>query len=135
MNRFADQEIKEDHITTLGIDYVSKNYSAKNGNVYKAKIWDTAGQERFRTLTYSFYKKADGIIIAYDITEQKSFEAIKNWLDSINDFASIHVPVIMVGNKVDLDDQRAVSYNQACTFANSHKLKYMETSAKNNTGI
>ena len=67
----------------MGLDFATKKYTAKDGKEISAKIWDTAGQERFRTLTHSFYKNADGIIISYDVTDRKTFENIKTWIESI----------------------------------------------------
>ena len=68
----------------MGLDFATKKYQAKDGKEISAKIWDTAGQERFRTLTHSFYKNADGIIISYDVTDRKTFENIKTWIESID---------------------------------------------------
>ena len=135
MNRFTDNKVTESYVATLGIDYASKSYTSKDGNTYKAKIWDTAGQERFHSLTYSFYKKADGIILAYDVTDRKSFESLKVWIDSINDYANLNTPVVIVGNKIDLEDQRVVSFQEAQIIANFNKIKYMETSAKTDRGV
>ena len=67
------------------------------------KVWDTAGQERFRTLTHSFYKNADGIIISYDVTDKKTFESIKTWVDSIDTHGKKQAARILVGNKIDLE--------------------------------
>ena len=58
-----------------------------DGKELTFKIWDTAGQERFRTLTQSFYKKADGVIISYDCTDESTFENVRNWVDSLNSHA------------------------------------------------
>ena len=68
IKRYSDKEFDEEHITTLGLDFVTKKYTYE-GIDATIKIWDTAGQERFKTLTYSFYKKANGIIIAFDVTD------------------------------------------------------------------
>ena len=100
----------------------------------KVKIWDTAGQERFKTLTYSFYKKADGIIIAFDVTDYKTFENITNWVESIDQHANGEVPRVMVGNKIDLDD-RKVTAEQANTMAAKHNMKYYDVSAKKDINI
>ena len=94
---------------TLGLDFVTRKFTASDGNEYQVKIWDTAGQERFKTLTYSFYKKADGVIMAFDTTDTKSFDNIKNWVDSINQHAEKGVPKILVGNKIDLEDDRIIT--------------------------
>ena len=79
----------------------------------KMKIWDTAGQERFKTLTYSFYRKADGVIISFDVTDVKTFESVKNWIDSINTHADQSAARVLVGNKIDLEDDRKVTKMQA----------------------
>ena len=88
---------------------MTKDFKPASGQDVKVKIWDTAGQERFKTLTYSFYKKADGIIIAFDVTDYKTFDNIKNWVESINNHANGEVPRVMVGNKVDLESERKIS--------------------------
>ena len=63
------KEFESEHIATLGLDFAMKDYTTKfDGKTIEVKVWDTAGQERFIHLTYSFYKKADGIIISYDVT-------------------------------------------------------------------
>ena len=75
------------------------------------KIWDTAGQERFKTLTKTFYKKADGVMIIFDLTDAKTFESVKNWIDSIKENAEEGVPIILLGNKMDLEDDRVIAYD------------------------
>ena len=94
---------------TLGLDFITKKFTAKDGNEYQVKIWDTAGQERFKTLTFAFYKKADGVIMAFDTTDSKTFDNIQNWVDSINTHAAKGVPKVLVGNKCDLEEDRQVS--------------------------
>ena len=72
------REFDDEHIATLGLDFAMKDHITKiDGQTIEVKVWDTAGQDRFRNLTYSFYKKADGIIISYDVTEKKSYENVK----------------------------------------------------------
>ena len=70
-------------MATIGLDYVSSNFKSPKGDDIAVKIWDTAGQERFRTITYSFYKQANGVILTFDVTSKQTFSNIKNWLDSI----------------------------------------------------
>ena len=84
IKQYMDQTFDEDHLTTLGLDFAQKKYTAKDGKEVPVKIWDTAGQERFKKLTYSFYKKADGVIVAFDMTEERTFDSIAGWMDSIN---------------------------------------------------
>lgn len=75
--------------------------------------WDTAGQERFRTITSSYYRGAHGIIVVYDVTDIESYENVKQWMHEIDRFASEGVHKLLVGNKSDLADERAVPYDEA----------------------
>ena len=120
---------------TLGLDFVTHKFTGTDGKVYNIKIWDTAGQERFKTITYSFYKKADGVIMAFDLTSQSSFDNMKNWIDSINQHASQNIPRILVGNKCDLKDEIIITQQKANMFANDNRVNYFETSAKMNLGV
>ena len=97
-------------MSTLGLDYANKKYITKvDGVEIPVKIWDTAGQERFRTLTYSFYKKADGVIVAFDVTDKKTFQSIRGWIEAINNNAKPGVARVLVGCKIDLSEERTVS--------------------------
>ena len=64
-------------------------------------------------MTKSMYRKVDGIIITYDVTQQATFDGVANWIESINENASIEVKKILVGNKLDLEDERQVTENHA----------------------
>jgi small GTP-binding protein len=70
------------------------------------KIWDTAGQERFRTITYSFYKQANGVLVTFDVTNRQTFSNVKNWLESIYQHADPSIGKVLVGNKIDLVNER-----------------------------
>ena len=107
INQFIDNKFTEDHLATLGLDFASKKYNIKEtGEEVSIKIWDTAGQERFKTLTQAFYRKADGVIISFDVTERQSFKNVENWVESINMHADKNAARILVGNKIDLEDDR-----------------------------
>jgi small GTP-binding protein len=92
----------------------------------EVKIWDTAGQERFHTITQQFYRQAQGMIIAFDLTQKKSFENVRTWIDSIYRTApDANLPKVLVGNKVDLADGqglRAVLKSEALKIANEHGI-------------
>ena len=109
INQYTNKEFSEEHLTTLGLDFATKKYKTKDSTEVPVKIWDTAGQERFRTITYSFYRKADGIIICYDVTDEKTFKSIENWIESIKQHADAKATRILVGNKIDIQDKREVS--------------------------
>uniref|UniRef100_A0A8C6Z1C2 small monomeric GTPase n=1 Tax=Nothoprocta perdicaria TaxID=30464 RepID=A0A8C6Z1C2_NOTPE len=80
-----------------------------DGKKIKLQIWDTAGQERFRTITTAYYRGAMGIMLVYDITNEKSFDNIKNWIRNIEEHASSDVERMILGNKCDMNDKRQVS--------------------------
>merc|ERR1711934_1184123 len=75
----------------------------------KMTLWDTAGQERFRTITTSYFRGAQGIVLVYDVTDRRSFESIRNWISQIQQHADVHVNKILVGNKCDMLDEKVVS--------------------------
>jgi len=92
--------------------------------------WDTAGQERFRTITSSYYRGAHGIIVVYDVTDKDSFNNVKTWLKEISLYACANVNKLLVGNKCDLEDKRAVTFEEAKEFADANGMPFLETSAK-----
>uniref|UniRef100_A0A8D2QVW5 small monomeric GTPase n=1 Tax=Zosterops lateralis melanops TaxID=1220523 RepID=A0A8D2QVW5_ZOSLA len=106
-----------------------------DGKRIKLQIWDTAGQERFRTITTAYYRGAMGIMLVYDITNEKSFENIRNWVRNIEEHASPDVEKMILGNKCDANDKRQVSREQGEKLAASFGIKFMETSAKANINI
>ena len=93
-----------------------------DGKKIKLQIWDTAGQERFRTITTAYYRGAMGIMLVYDITNEKSFDNIKNWIRNIEEHASADVEKMILGNKCDMNDRRQVGcldVTEAVTFYQS----------------
>ena len=94
------------------------------------QIWDTAGQERFRTITKSYYRGSNGIVVVYDITNRESFENVKMWMTEVDTLASADVCRLIVGNKSDLSDKRQVSVEEGEALAREYGIPFMETSAK-----
>ena len=102
------QILKEKLIS--GIDFKIRTIEL-DGKKIKLQIWDTAGQERFRTITTAYYRGAMGIMLVYDITNEKSFDNIKNWIRNIEEHASADVEKMILGNKCDMNDRRQVTTN------------------------
>ena len=137
IQRYANGIFKEDYITTVGLDYYTKQEMINNLNV-SVKLWDTAGQERFKALTPSFFRNAEGVVIAYDVTNSESFDNLKFWISSIktNLFEkNIFIFIIIIVNKIDLEDMRDISKDVASAFAKENNFKYFETSAKTGEGV
>jgi Ras-related protein Rab-1A len=98
-------------------------------------MWDTAGQERFKTITSSYYRGANGIIVVYDVTDQQSFKNVSQWIQEIERFASEKTNILLVGNKSDLISYRMVDYSTGKDFADSMGISFIETSAKNSSNV
>lgn len=128
--RFADDSYTDSYISTIGVDFKIRTVEL-DGKVIKLQIWDTAGQERFRTITSSYYRGAHGIIVVYDVTDQDSFNNVKQWLNEIDRYASETVQKLLVGNKCDMVSKKVVEFETAKQFADSLNITFLETSAKN----
>jgi Ras-related protein Rab-1A len=134
IRRFSIDEYTPEFYTTLGMDFVTKEVADENNNI-SAQIWDTAGQERFMTMTKSFYKRSDGILLVYDISSKKSFMRLNNWIENIKCDASARIPKYLVGNKVDLREERDVTTEEGKLFATEHNMNFFETSAKTSINV
>ncbi|XP_034385718.1 ras-related protein Rab-8B-like [Cyclopterus lumpus] len=96
---------------------------------------DTAGQERFRTITTAYYRGAMGIMLVYDITNEKSFDNIRKWIRNIEEHASSDVERMILGNKSDMNDRRQVSKERGEKLAIDYGIKFLETSAKSSINV
>jgi len=132
--RFSDDSFTPSFITTIGIDFKIKTIEL-DGKRIKLQIWDTAGQERFRTITTAYYRGAMGILLVYDVTDAKSFDNIRNWIRNIEQHATENVNRILIGNKCDMVDKKAVDTPRGQSLADEYGIKFLETSAKNNINV
>ena len=129
-----DDTYTESYISTIGVDFKIRTIEL-DGKTIKLQIWDTAGQERFRTITSSYYRGAHGIIVVYDVTDQESFNNVKQWLQEIDRYACENVNKLLVGNKSDLTTKKVVDFTTAKEFADGLEIPFLETSAKNATNV
>ena len=127
--RYTDNTFNVGHLATIGIDFKIKEVDIEGKNV-KLQIWDTAGQERFKNITASYYRGGNGILVVYDITDRESFNNLNSWLIEIEKSANKNVYKILIGNKCDLEEKRAVTYQEGKDLADSNGMKFIETSAK-----
>ena len=136
LTRYSSKTFNENYLATVGLDFFSKDETIDN-KIIRIKIWDTAGQERYKSFTKCFFQKAQGIMVVYDVTSQKSFKDLQFWIDSLK--TNIYedtslVPIIIIGNKIDLP-KREVTKEDAANYAREHHFHYYETSAKTGEGI
>jgi small GTP-binding protein len=115
--------------TCFNWDFVLKTISIDNV-VVRLQLLDTAGQERYRTITESYFRGANAIMLYYDITERDTFKNLKSWLASIEKCAEPNVPKLLIGTKLDLKHRRQTTYEEARTFAINNNMLYIETSSK-----
>lgn len=117
---------------TVGIGFTNKVVSVDNVKV-KLQIWDTAGQERFRSVTHAYYRDAHALLLLYDITSKSSFDNIRAWLTEIHEYAQSDVVIMLLGNKADMNSERAIRRDEGERLAREYSVPFMETSAK--TGV
>ncbi|TKR96831.1 hypothetical protein L596_010793 [Steinernema carpocapsae] len=132
--RFSDDLFTPVLGATIGIDFKIKTIEM-GGQKVKLQIWDTAGQERFETITTSYYRGSDGILLVYDITNPTSFQNVEKWLRYIQQYADDQVEKVLVGNKCDLVDMRNVSKERGQEIAQHFGIRFIETSAKANLNV
>ena len=118
--------------TTVGVDFKNKNLVI-DGKHVKMQLWDTAGQERFKTIAVSYYRRAHGVVIVYDVSNMQSFEHVPLWLDSVKQNTDRPVPLILIGNKCDLAPK--VQENEGKQMAEENNVPFFLTSAKTGDGI
>lgn len=133
--RYCEDSYSESFISTIGVDFKIKNVEIDK-KLVKLQLWDTAGQERFRTITASYYRGAQGMIIVFDVCERSTFENVTHWIEQIRNMQTDKSSIMLIGNKVDDTERRQVSSEEATEFCRTHGLiKYIETSAKKSIGV
>ena len=122
-------------VPTIAVEFCTKEIELKDGTIIKVQIWDTAGQERFKSLAMNYYRKANGILLLFDVTKKTSFESCEKYLEDIRNNSDKECEIYLVGNKIDLEDQREIKKYEAENFAFNKNIKYIETSAINKINI
>ena len=128
--RAARHTFAENYFATVGVEFFTMNIKYDN-KVIKLQIWDTCGQEIYRSLISNFYRNSSLAIIVFSITDHASFDSIDQWLKELKSNSSPDIKIFLIGNKIDLESQRAVSYEQGQNLKNDYNLDYfVESSAK-----
>ena len=138
LTKYTSKSYTESYVATVGLDFFTKDETIDN-KIIRIKIWDTAGQERYKAITKCFFQRAQGIIIVFDVTNKRSFDDLKMWIDSIKSQSKLtedleNMPIILIGNKIDLP-KRVIDKETATNFAKEQNFGYYETSAKTGQGV
>ncbi|XP_061569611.1 ras-related protein Rab-18a [Cololabis saira] len=132
--RFTDDTFDPEQSATIGVDFKVKTICVDD-NKAKLAIWDTAGQERFRTLTPSYYRGAQGVILVYDVTRRETFTKLDNWLNELETYCTRNDLVkMLVGNKIDKENHE-LDRAEGLKFARKHSMLFIEASAKTKDGV
>ena len=131
--RYAENSFVANHLLTIGIDFKIKVIEIE-GKSIKLQIWDTAGQDRFRTITKTYYKGSHGVILVYDVCDERAFGNVKNWVNQIEQNAKSSICKVLVGNKCD-KAERVITEEQGRKLAEEYNMKFYETSAKTGQNV
>ena len=129
-----ENEFNQNSLSTIGIDFKTKFFKFDEDKI-KVNYIDTAGQEKFRAISVNYLKGTDGAVLVFDITKKETFELIGTWLDDIRQNNKTSIGKMLIGNKVDLEEEREVSKEEGEELAKLLECKYYETSAKTGQNI
>ncbi|XP_026535034.1 EF-hand calcium-binding domain-containing protein 4B [Notechis scutatus] len=128
LKQFCEERFYPGTAATVGVDYSMKTVNL-DGSQVVLQLWDTAGQERYRSITKQFFRKADGVVVMYDVTAQDTFVAVKQWLVSVEEAAGENIPILLLGNKVDKEKEREVPKRLGEHLAKDYSIIFYECSA------
>ena len=134
--QFVDKTFQLEQQSTIGGTFASKKVKCDNGKILRLEIWDTAGQERYRSVAKMFYKDANAAILVYDITSKNSFEGLqKYWIPQVKETSPKNIILAIVANKIDLFEREQVDTAFAKKYAKEMNASFVQTSAKDSSGI
>ena len=134
LNRYFNNEFQENALSTIGIDFQTKFFKFDDQKV-KVNYTDTAGQEKFRAISVNYLKGTNGVILVFDITNKESFDLLETWMNDLKENNKVDISKVLIGNKLDLAEDRQVQKEEAEKFAESIGCKYYEGSAKSGENI
>ena len=134
IDRYLKNIFEDNSISTLGFQMYKKEYQIEQDKI-TVQIWDTAGQEKYASLTSSYYKSAKGALVVYDITDKESFNKIEKLVNDIKNGGDKNIYIILLGNKIDLEDRRVITKEEGENLAQKLNLGFGEVSAKTGDGI
>jgi len=133
--QYIENKFSNLYISTIGFDLKHKQITLKDGKKAKLTLYDTAGQERFRSLARNYIRKANGILLVYDISDKSTFMSLNKWMENIEEEIDTKLPIILVGNKSDLNDKRKVTTEEGKNKAKENGFPFYETSCKTGDNV
>jgi len=134
IHRFIEDSYSADQPNTVGVDFFAKKAQVA-GKTYTVQVWDTAGQERFKAMVRTYFRSASAAILVFDLTKKISFDHIDEWLNEIQEDLDTNAPIVLVGSKADLQQQRVIAEDVARSFAEKRGLLYFEASAMSSQNV
>ena len=134
INQYFNKELNDNPISTIGIDLQSKYFKFDN-DIVKINFIDTAGQERFDSISSNYLKNVNGVLLVYDITNYDTFKKIDYWNNQIKNYNKNKYSIVLIGNKIDLNNKRVVNFNDGKNLSKRINCKFFETSARNNINV
>ena len=137
VGRFCLKKFIGNQPNTICADYLQEKIKTSNGKILKLHIWDTAGSEQYKALMPMYIREADGAIIVYDVSKEKSFESVHYWINELSKVLSIDKVILaLAGNKSDISkEEKKISYTVAKKFADEYSMIFFETSALSGDGV
>lgn len=151
VQRFVKNSFDEFRESTIGAAFLTQSIKISNedissvdntlqidgddGIIVKFEIWDTAGQERYRSLASMYYRNAQAAVVVYDITQAESLDKAKYWIKELQKQANNSILIALVGNKIDLEEDRKVAKDDVTGLANEFNLLTFEVSAKTGENV
>ena len=132
--RYIHDRFNEEFHSTIGVEFGAKNLEIDD-KIFRIQIWDTAGQETFRSITRAYYKNSVCACVVYDISNRSTFDNIKSWVEDCKRLSPKTVLLILVGNKIDLEDKREVTYDEGSIYAQKNGMIFFECSAKTGKNV
>ena len=130
VHRFVEGQFLDRYKSTIGVDIFSKTLPD-----IELQIWDLSGQTHFASVRNKFYAKADGALLCFDLTNRKSFDNLDSWLTEIKNGIGKDIPIVLLGNKVDLTDLIAIKEEEIANFAQKKNWKWLNSSAKTGQNV
>jgi len=135
LGRYINNSFDEKYKCTIQVECKTKMIDLDLNTVVKMNIWDTCGQEKFRILTKQYYRECQGAIIVFDLTNKRSFDYVKNWIEELHKYAPENVSILIVGNKSDLTAKKKVNKEEIKKLVEPNDYLYYDVSAKNGNNI